>query len=40
MIDRTGIARYEKLLDSHLAGGSASDVIRIRGGAPGTSLIE
>ena len=40
LIDRTGIARYEKLLDSHLAGGSASDVIRIRGGAPGTSLIE
>jgi len=40
LIDRTGVPRFEKLLDRHLGGGSPSDFIRIRGGPPGTSLIE
>ncbi len=40
LIDRTGIQRYEQLLDAHLRGGSPSDFMRIRGGPPGTSLIE
>ena len=40
LIDRTGIAEYENLLTSHLRGSLPSDVIQIRGGAPGASLIE
>jgi len=40
MINRTGSARHEKLLDQHLGGGSPSDFIRIRGGPPGTSNIQ
>lgn len=40
LIDRTGIPSFEKWLDLHLAGGTPSDFIRIRGGPPGTSLIE
>jgi RHS repeat-associated protein len=39
LFDRTGITRFEKLLDSHLGGGATSDFIRIRGAASGTSLI-
>ena len=39
IIDRTGIAKYEDLLDFHLQGSLPSDVIRVRGGPPGTSLI-
>jgi len=38
-IDRTGVAKYEELLDYHLQGSLPSDVIRVRGGPPGTSLI-
>lgn len=39
-IDRTGVPRFEKLVDTHLAGGQPSDCLRVRGGPPGTSLIE
>ena len=39
IIDRTGISKYEEVLDFHLQGSSPSDVIRVRGGPPGTSLI-
>ena len=37
--DRTGIKEYELLLNDHLKGNIPSDVIKIRGGPPGTSLI-
>lgn len=37
--DRTGVQRFENLLDSHLGGTSPSDVIRVRGGPPGTSSV-
>lgn len=40
LVDRTGISRFEQLLDAHLRGASPSDVIRVRGGPPGTSHIE
>ena len=40
LIDRTGVQRFEQLLDAHLRSGSPSDFIRIRGGPAGTSLIE
>jgi hypothetical protein len=40
LVDRTGVPRFEKLLEAHLAGGQPSDCIRVRGGPPGTSLIE
>lgn len=36
----TGDAMAEALLNSHLQGGLPSYVIRVRGGPPGTSLIE
>jgi hypothetical protein len=39
-IDRTAIPQFERLLDRHLAGTQPSDFIRVRGGPPGTSLIE
>ena len=39
IIDRTGIEKYELWLNDHLKGNLPSDVIRIRGGAPNTSLI-
>jgi len=39
IIDRTGIAKYEDLLDFHLQGNLPSDVIRVRGDPPGTSLL-
>jgi len=38
-IDRTGMQEYECLLNRHLKGNLPSDVIKIRGGPPGTSLI-
>jgi hypothetical protein len=40
VINRTGDAAAEALLNSHLRGGLPSDVIRIRGAGPGASLIE
>lgn len=40
LIDRTGSRVHERLLDRHLGGGQPSDFIRIRGGPPGSSLIE
>lgn len=40
IIDKTGIPFYEEWLDKHLNGNLPSDVIQIRGGPPGTSLIE
>lgn len=36
----TGNSKAEALLRSHLGKGSPSDTIRVRGGAPGTSLTE
>ena len=36
----TGNQAAEALLNSHLQGGVPSTVIRVRGGPPGTSLIE
>lgn len=39
VIDKTGIKKYEEVLDEHLRGSLPSDVIRIRGGPPGTSYI-
>ena len=39
VINRTGIKDYELLLDEHLGGNLPSDIIKIRGGPPGTSLI-
>ncbi|MGH8020909.1 MAG: hypothetical protein ACREIA_22020 [Opitutaceae bacterium] len=36
----TGNSAAEALLDSHLRGGVPSEVIRVRGGPAGTSLIE
>lgn len=39
VINRTGIKDYELLLDEHLRGNLPSDIIKIRGGPPGTSLI-
>lgn len=38
--NRTGIEFYELELNNHLQGGQASNVIRVRGGPPGTSLIK
>jgi RHS repeat-associated protein len=38
--DVTGIKKFEELLDKHLLGNLPSDVIKIRGGPPGASLIE
>jgi RHS repeat-associated protein len=38
--DRTGDAHFEKLIDSHLRGGSPSDVIRVRGGPTNASWLE
>ena len=40
LINRTGSARHEKLLNQHLGDGSPSDFIRIRGGPSGTSNIQ
>jgi RHS repeat-associated protein len=40
VIDRTGDRFFEELLNSHLAGSSPSDSIRIRGGAPNASSLE
>jgi RHS repeat-associated protein len=39
IINRTGIKDYELLLDEHLRGNLPSDIIKIRGGPAGTSLI-
>jgi RHS repeat-associated protein len=39
IIDKTGIKKYEDVLNEHLKGNLPSDVIKIRGGPPGTSLI-
>lgn len=39
IVDKTGIPKYESLLNEHLQGGLPSDTINIRGGPPGTSLI-
>jgi RHS repeat-associated protein len=39
IIDRTGIEEYELWLNNHLKGNLPSDVIKIRGGPPGTSFI-
>ncbi len=39
VINRTGIKDYEFLLDEHLRGNLPSDIVKIRGGPPGTSLI-
>lgn len=39
IIDRTGILKYEDILMDHLRGTQPIDVIRIRNGPPGTSLI-
>ena len=39
IIDRTGIPEYERSLDLHFSGNLPSDVIRIRGGSPNSSLI-
>jgi hypothetical protein len=39
IIDRTGIEKYELWLNNHLKGNLPSDVIKIRGGPPGTSFI-
>jgi hypothetical protein len=38
-IDRTGIEKYEFRLNKHLTSNLPSDVIKIRGGPPGTSFI-
>jgi len=40
LIDRTGVPQFEKLLDQHLAERQPSDCVRVRGGPPGTSLIQ
>lgn len=40
LIDQTGKMKYESLLRDHLRGTEPSNVIRIRGGLPGSSLIE
>ncbi|HLY68210.1 MAG TPA: hypothetical protein VKR53_00695, partial [Puia sp.] len=39
IFDKTGIEKYEYILNTHLKGNLPSDVIKIRGGPPGTSLI-
>lgn len=39
VIDRTGIEKYELLLNDHLNGNLPSDVIRVRGGTMDTSII-
>jgi hypothetical protein len=39
LIDHSGIPFFEGLLNRHLGGGMPSDVIRVRGGPPGTSFI-
>jgi hypothetical protein len=39
IIDRTGLPIYEELLDFHLRGSCPSNFIKVRGGPPGTSLI-
>ncbi len=39
IFDRTGIESYELILNSHLRNSLPSDVIKIRGGPPGTSFI-
>ncbi len=39
VIDRMGLDVYEDLLTEHLRGGQRSNVIKVRGGRPTTSLI-
>jgi hypothetical protein len=39
VIDQTGIKEYEEILTNHLEGRVPSDVIRVLGGLPNTSLL-
>ena len=39
IIDRTGMKEFELILNKHLKGNAPSDVIKIRGGPPGTSRV-